>query len=155
MRALVLTGLAGVLFALALGSPGSLSGDDVVAGLMVAAALVAATRLSGLLPLAWSFLTKPAALSDPDATNQLPAPAAHGAALPGGIELSGVWLASYIALWLVVLLLAFLLAGALRQLGLLQLRSAMTRAPSSLTPALSAAPTHPTSPRCRRIRASS
>ena len=32
--------------------------------------------------------------------------------------MSGVWLASYIALWLVVLLLA----GALRQLGLLQLR---------------------------------
>jgi len=60
VRALVLTGLAGVLFALALGSPGSLSGDDVVAGLMIAAALVAATRLSGLLPLAWSFLTKPA-----------------------------------------------------------------------------------------------
>ena len=27
---------------------------------MVAAALVAVTRLSGLLPLAWSFLTKPA-----------------------------------------------------------------------------------------------
>jgi hypothetical protein len=36
--------------------------------------------------------------------------------------MSGVWLASYIVLWLVVLLLAFLLAGALRQLGLLQLR---------------------------------
>jgi len=35
---------------------------------------------------------------------------------------SGVWLASYIVLWLVVLLLGFLLAGALRQLGLLQLR---------------------------------
>jgi methylamine dehydrogenase accessory protein MauD len=35
---------------------------------------------------------------------------------------SGVWLASYIVLWLLVLLLAFLLAGALRQLGLLQLR---------------------------------
>jgi len=35
---------------------------------------------------------------------------------------SGVWLASYIVLWVVVLLLAFLLAGALRQLGLLQLR---------------------------------
>jgi hypothetical protein len=30
------------------------------AGLMVASALVAATRLSGLLPLAWSFLTRPA-----------------------------------------------------------------------------------------------
>jgi methylamine dehydrogenase accessory protein MauD len=36
--------------------------------------------------------------------------------------LSGVWLASYIVLWVVVLLLAFLLAGALRQIGLLQLR---------------------------------
>jgi methylamine dehydrogenase accessory protein MauD len=36
--------------------------------------------------------------------------------------LSGVWLASYIVLWVVVLLLAFLLAGALRQLGLMQLR---------------------------------
>ncbi len=36
--------------------------------------------------------------------------------------MSGVWLASYIVLWLVVLLLGFLLAGALRQLGLLQLR---------------------------------
>jgi methylamine dehydrogenase accessory protein MauD len=35
---------------------------------------------------------------------------------------SGVWLASYIVLWVLVLLLAFLLAGALRQLGLLQLR---------------------------------
>jgi len=36
--------------------------------------------------------------------------------------MSGVWLASYIVLWLLVLMLAFLLAGALRQLGLLQLR---------------------------------
>ena len=36
--------------------------------------------------------------------------------------MSGVWLASYIVLWLVVLMLGFLLAGALRQLGLLQLR---------------------------------
>jgi methylamine dehydrogenase accessory protein MauD len=36
--------------------------------------------------------------------------------------MSGVWLASYIVLWLVVLALAFLLAGALRQLGLIQLR---------------------------------
>lgn len=36
--------------------------------------------------------------------------------------MSGVWLASYIVLWLLVLGLAFLLAGALRQLGLLQLR---------------------------------
>lgn len=36
--------------------------------------------------------------------------------------MSGVWLASYVVLWLLVLALAFLLAGALRQLGLLQLR---------------------------------
>jgi methylamine dehydrogenase accessory protein MauD len=36
--------------------------------------------------------------------------------------MSGVWLASYIVLWFLVLALAFLLAGALRQLGLLQLR---------------------------------
>jgi methylamine dehydrogenase accessory protein MauD len=35
---------------------------------------------------------------------------------------SGVWLASYIVLWLVVVVLAFLLAGSLRQLGLMQLR---------------------------------
>jgi methylamine dehydrogenase accessory protein MauD len=35
---------------------------------------------------------------------------------------SGVWLASYIVLWLVVFVLAFLLAGSLRQLGLIQLR---------------------------------
>ena len=62
VRALLLTGLAGVLLALALASPASLAGTEVVAGLMVAAALVAATRLSGLLPLAWSFLSKPAVL---------------------------------------------------------------------------------------------
>jgi methylamine dehydrogenase accessory protein MauD len=36
--------------------------------------------------------------------------------------MSGVWLASYIVLWLVLFALAFLLAGALRQLGLIQLR---------------------------------
>jgi methylamine dehydrogenase accessory protein MauD len=36
--------------------------------------------------------------------------------------LNGVWLASYVVLWLLVLVLAFLLAGSLRQLGLLQLR---------------------------------
>jgi hypothetical protein len=61
VRALALTGLAGVLLSLALGSPGSLSGSEVVAGLLMAASLVAVTRLSALLPLAWSFLTKPAA----------------------------------------------------------------------------------------------
>jgi methylamine dehydrogenase accessory protein MauD len=35
---------------------------------------------------------------------------------------SGVWLASYVVLWMLVLVMGFLLAGALRQLGLIQLR---------------------------------
>ena len=56
VRALALTGLAVALLVLALGDPGSLSGGDVVAALLMAAGLVAATRLSGLIPLAWSFL---------------------------------------------------------------------------------------------------
>jgi hypothetical protein len=56
VRALALTGLAVALLVLALGDPGSLSGGNVVAALLMAAGLVAATRLSGLIPLAWSFL---------------------------------------------------------------------------------------------------
>lgn len=56
VRALGLTGLAAALLALALGDPGSLSGGRVVAGLLMAGALVAVTRLWGLLPLASSFL---------------------------------------------------------------------------------------------------
>src|SRR6266487_2095326 len=48
--------------------------------------------------------------------------------------MSGVWLASYVVLWVVVLLLAFLLAGALRQLGLLQLR--LGDDPGALIPGL-------------------
>jgi methylamine dehydrogenase accessory protein MauD len=36
--------------------------------------------------------------------------------------MSGVWLASYVVLWVLVLIMGFLLAGALRQLGLVQLR---------------------------------
>jgi hypothetical protein len=60
VRALALAGLATALLVLALGNPGSLSGGRVVAGLLMAAGLVAATRLSGLVPLAWSFLRAPA-----------------------------------------------------------------------------------------------
>jgi len=56
VRALALTGLAVALLVLVLGDPGSLSGGNVVAALLLAAGLVAATRLSGLIPLAWSFL---------------------------------------------------------------------------------------------------
>lgn len=36
--------------------------------------------------------------------------------------MSGVWLASFVVLWMLVLIMGFLLAGALRQLGLIQLR---------------------------------
>lgn len=56
VRALTLTGLAAALLALALGDPGPLSGGRIVAGLLMAGALITVTRLSGLLPLAWSFL---------------------------------------------------------------------------------------------------
>ena len=60
VRAVVLAGLALALLVLAFGDPGSLSGRDLVAGLLIAAALVTATRLWTLLPLAWSFLRAPA-----------------------------------------------------------------------------------------------
>ena len=62
VRAVVLSGLALVLVVLASGDPGSLSGRDIVAGLLIAAALVMATRLWSLFPLAWSFLRAPAVL---------------------------------------------------------------------------------------------
>jgi len=60
VRAVVLSGLALVLLVLASGDPGSLSGGDIVAGLLISAALVGVIRLWGLLPLAWSFLRAPA-----------------------------------------------------------------------------------------------
>lgn len=62
VRALALTGLAVALLVLGLGDPGSISGGRVVAALSTAAGVVALTRLSGLLPLAWSFLRAPATL---------------------------------------------------------------------------------------------
>jgi hypothetical protein len=62
VRALVLCGLAVALLALALDHPGSLSGGPLVACLLMAGALIAATRLSGLIPLAWSYLLAPATM---------------------------------------------------------------------------------------------
>ena len=56
VRALVLTGLAVAVLAFALGDTASIARDDVLPALLMSAALVAATRLSGLVPLAWSFL---------------------------------------------------------------------------------------------------
>jgi hypothetical protein len=61
-RAVVLTGLALVLLVLASGDPGSLSGRDIVAGLLIAAGVILVTRLWSLFPLAWSFLRAPAVL---------------------------------------------------------------------------------------------
>jgi hypothetical protein len=62
VRALALTGLAIALLVLAVDHPATISGGKVVAALTISAALVAVARLSGLLPLAWSFLRAPAAL---------------------------------------------------------------------------------------------
>ncbi|MDB5060075.1 MAG: hypothetical protein JWO59_3547, partial [Chloroflexi bacterium] len=39
----------------------------------------------------------------------------------GGISLTGIWLVSYLVLWLVVVAMGFLLVGAMRQIGLLHL----------------------------------
>jgi uncharacterized membrane protein YphA (DoxX/SURF4 family) len=55
VRALALLGLAVSVLVFALGDTRGVPGDAVVPGLLMAAALVAATRLSGLIPLVWSF----------------------------------------------------------------------------------------------------
>jgi hypothetical protein len=62
VRAVVLSGLALALVVLASGDPGSLSGRDIVAGLLIAAGVILVTRLWSLFPLAWSFLRAPAVL---------------------------------------------------------------------------------------------
>jgi hypothetical protein len=62
IRALALTGLAVAVLVFALGDTGGISRDDLLAGLLMAAGLVAVTRLSGLFPLAWSFLRAEASL---------------------------------------------------------------------------------------------
>jgi uncharacterized membrane protein YphA (DoxX/SURF4 family) len=56
VRALALAGLAVAVLLFALGETPWIARGDVLPGLLMATGLVAATRLSGLLPLAWSFL---------------------------------------------------------------------------------------------------
>jgi hypothetical protein len=56
VRALALGGLAVAVLVFALGDTAGVTRDDVLPALLMAAGLVAITRLSGLLPLAWSFL---------------------------------------------------------------------------------------------------
>jgi hypothetical protein len=60
VRALVLSGLAVAVLVFALGDTAGIARDDVLPALLMAAALVTATRLSGLVPLAWSFLVSEA-----------------------------------------------------------------------------------------------
>jgi Methylamine utilisation protein MauE len=56
IRALALGGLAVAVLVFALGDTSGIARDDVLPALLMAAGLVALTRLSGLFPLAWSFL---------------------------------------------------------------------------------------------------
>ena len=56
VRALALAGLAIAVLVFALGDTGWIARDDLLAGLLMTAALVTVTRLSGLFPRAWSFL---------------------------------------------------------------------------------------------------
>ena len=56
IRALVLGGLAVAVLIFARRDTAGIDGDDVLPALLMAAGLFAVTRLSGLFPLAWSFL---------------------------------------------------------------------------------------------------
>jgi uncharacterized membrane protein YphA (DoxX/SURF4 family) len=56
VRALALTGVAVAVLVFALGETGSITRDELTASLLMTAGFVAVTRLSGLFPLAWSFL---------------------------------------------------------------------------------------------------
>jgi uncharacterized membrane protein YphA (DoxX/SURF4 family) len=55
-RALVLVAIAVAVLVLALGDTASITRHELIPSLLMAAALVTVTRLSGLFPLAWSFL---------------------------------------------------------------------------------------------------
>lgn len=56
VRALALAGLAVAVLVFALGDTAWIARDDLFPALLLVAGLVTATRLSGLVPLAWSFL---------------------------------------------------------------------------------------------------
>ena len=56
IRALALCGLAMAVLVFALADTAGIARGDVLPALLMAAGLVALTRLSGLFPLAWSFL---------------------------------------------------------------------------------------------------
>ena len=62
VRALALDGVAVAVLVFALGDTGSITRDELTASLLMAAGFVAITRLSGLFPLAWSFLRAEASM---------------------------------------------------------------------------------------------
>jgi hypothetical protein len=62
VRALVLVGVATTVLVFALQDTVSIGRDELLPALLMTAAFVAITRLSGLFPLAWSFLRQKAAM---------------------------------------------------------------------------------------------
>jgi hypothetical protein len=62
VRALVLVGISVAVLVFALGDTASIGRDELLPSLLMAAALVTVTRLSGLFPLAWSFLRSKASM---------------------------------------------------------------------------------------------
>jgi len=62
VRALVLAGVAAAVLVFALGDTASIGRDELLPALLMTAAFVAITRLSGLFPLAWSFLREQASM---------------------------------------------------------------------------------------------
>ena len=62
IRALVLAGVAAAVLVFALGDTASIGRDELLPSLLMTAAFVAITRLSGLFPLAWSFLRQKASM---------------------------------------------------------------------------------------------
>jgi methylamine utilization protein MauE len=62
VRAVALAGVAAAVLLLALQDTASIGRDELLPSLLMTAAFVALTRLSGLFPLAWSFLTAKASM---------------------------------------------------------------------------------------------
>lgn len=62
VRALALTGVAVAVLLFAVNDTSGITRDQLTASLLMTAAFVAVTRLSGLFPLAWSFLRTEASM---------------------------------------------------------------------------------------------
>jgi Methylamine utilisation protein MauE len=62
VRALALAAVAAAVLVFALEDTASIGRDELLPALLITAAFVAITRLSGLFPLAWSFLREKASL---------------------------------------------------------------------------------------------